>query len=363
MNGGCVYRDKLTRKVAPEGTTVLSYYSTAHPHFSAELWRLRIRSGLVWLDGHQVKDENAEVCSGQILEYHRPPWVERPVPSLGMDSVLYEDEHVLLINKPSGLPVLPCAEFMDNTMLAMARKLSACDNLTPIHRLGRGTSGTMLWAKTERARKELSRGMMQRSFKKVYLAIVQGKLPVRQMLSINQKIGPVPYSALAHTKSIFAASDEGKEATSHVTALDINEQLNLSLVKVRIETGRAHQIRIHMAFVGHPLLGDPLYVSGGLPRSQTTTEGQHEERYKKELQGFLWGEEESSERLVRHLEEPNQATQEENNRSGVPGDLGYFLHSWKFVFNHLQVPNKRMRITCPPPPSFQAVWGKPFPLS
>jgi len=102
---------------------------------------------------------------------------------------------------------------------------------------------------------------------------------------------------------------------------------------------------------------------GLIEHHSTKTEGQHEERYKKELQGFLWGEEESSERLVRHLEEPNQATQEENNRSGVPGDLGYFLHSWKFVFNHLQVPNKRMRITCPPPPSFQAVWGKPFPLS
>lgn len=349
-------RDRLTRSLEP-GTTVLSFYTTHHPHFSTTIWSLRIRSGLIRLDGRLVTDEGEEVRSGQVLEYHRPPWTERPVPRLDPDSaVLYDDKDFVVLNKPSGLPVLPCAEFMDNTMLAMARQLTSCNSLTPIHRLGRGTSGAILWAKTAPARKVLCRAMMERSFKKVYLAIVQGLLPLHETFTITQRIGPVPYAALAHTQSIFAASDDGKEATSHATTLAVNTELNLSLVKVRIETGRAHQIRIHMAYAGHPLLGDPLYIAGGLPRPRAITEEDHEERYRRELQQ---GEKNEGDGDSHKSEDGAQEVEDDTN--GVPGDLGYFLHSWKLVFAHPTASNgaaERIRIVCPPPPAFRAAWGQ-----
>jgi 23S rRNA pseudouridine1911/1915/1917 synthase len=164
---------------------------------------------------------------------------------------------LLAVDKPAGLPTTPAGGFLDHTLLARVRELDP--TWSPLHRLGRGTSGVILFARGGEALSALSRDWRQGAVAKHYLAVASGHLR-QDRFAVEARIGPVPHARLG---LVHAASPLGRRALSEVLALE--QSVDSTLCAVRIATGRPHQIRIHLAFAGHPLQGDPLYGPGGLP--------------------------------------------------------------------------------------------------
>lgn len=249
-NQGFTYGETLDRRHA--GLTVLARLCT-FTHSTEAQWRARIVAGLVTLEG-RVAGPDEVLQAGQVLAWARPPW-EEPEAPLAF-AVLHEDAHLLAVAKPSGLPTLPGADFLEHTLLHLVRK--RYPGADPLHRLGRGTSGLVLFARTEAARRELSRAWRDHDLTKVYRAWVMGH-PMQDSFTVETPIGPIPHPLLG---TVHGASAGGRASRSDVKVLQRRAD-GTALVEVTILTGRPHQIRIHMAAAGHPLVGDPLYAPGG----------------------------------------------------------------------------------------------------
>ena len=292
LNRGWVYRDRIDRRYA--GWTVLEFYCRRYSHSIAPEWQQRIETKQILLNDCPTTCETRLQC-GQELSYHRPPWLEPPVP---LDfTIVYEDADLLVVNKPAGLPVLPGGGFVEHTLLGQLQQRYPNLPPVPIHRLGRGTSGLMLLARSPQARAALSQQMRDRQILKVYRALASGcDLP--DEFTITQAIGKVPYPPLG---SLYAAVESGLAAESSCCV--VRRDRESCLLDVTIATGRPHQIRIHLAAAGCPLVGDPLYAIGGQPY-------------------------------------PNQRS--------LPGDGGYHLHAMQLAFDH---PHRQqpMHLVCDPP--------------
>ena len=291
LNHGFEYREVLGADAA--GLTMLDYLTQCYPGFPREVWLDRIESGRVLLDGIPSM-QSAILRPGQHLSWLRPPW-EEPEAPLSF-AILYQDADLLAVAKPGGLPTMPGGGgFMEHTLLSLVRR--HFPGASPLHRLGRGTSGIVLFAATQEAASKTLQAWRSGEILKVYRALATGH-PVGDEFEVDTPIGPVPHSILG---TVHAASPFGKPAHSHIKVLERRDAG--SLLQVRITTGRPHQIRIHLAAAGHPLVGDPLYVAGGVPA--------------------------------------------ENSRA-LPGDPGYFLHHTILGFPH-PASGKWTEIHCMPP--------------
>jgi 23S rRNA pseudouridine1911/1915/1917 synthase len=252
LNGGCEYREQLGPDA--DGLTVLAYLSRRYGHSSAVEWEERISSGQVLVDSRPAPPEIV-LRSGSLLVWQRPPWTEPEAPLTF--SVIYEDADLLAVAKPAGLPTLPGANYLNSTLLHLVRAYAP--DAAPLHRLGRWTSGLVLCARNQRSRAAMTKQWSANSVGKRYRALASG-LAEQDELTITAAIGRVPHALLG---SVHAAISNGKQARSRVTVLE--RRKDSFLCDVHITTGRPHQIRIHLAAEGHPLVGDPLYVAGGIP--------------------------------------------------------------------------------------------------
>jgi 23S rRNA pseudouridine1911/1915/1917 synthase len=227
--------------------------------FSRSRWQDWIRRGLVQIDGRGVKP-GAILTGGERIDFHRPP----PEPAALQPEdiplvVLYEDADLIAVDKPPGLVVHPAPGHAGGTLVNAL--LHHCGDLTGIggerrpgivHRLDKDTSGAMVAAKTEAAMAGLAAQFKNRTARKTYLAIVRGHIEPRAG-RIETLIDRHP----RNRKAMAVRTDRGRRA---ITRYEVEQSLeDADLVRLLIDTGRTHQIRVHMAHLGHPVLGDPVY--------------------------------------------------------------------------------------------------------
>ncbi len=172
--------------------------------------------------------------------------------------IVYEDEDVIVVNKPQGMVVHPAAghpsHTLVNALLYHTRDLAdSPEGFRPgiVHRIDKDTSGLLMVAKNAAARESLEKQLAAKSNKRQYLAIVHGNFAEEEG-TIDTPIGRNPKD-----RKQMAVVEKGKSAVTHFKVLE--QYQGYSLVECQLETGRTHQIRVHMAYIGHPLAGDPLY--------------------------------------------------------------------------------------------------------
>lgn len=227
------------------------------PEFSRSALQRWIEQGRVEQSGEVVSRKTKAVDGGEVLILPAPPEAMSAKPQAIPLQVLFEDDQLIILDKPAGLVVHPAPGHPDgtlvNALLHHAEVQGGSDPLRPgiVHRLDKDTSGVMVVAKTSRAHERLVEMFQQHSLERAYLAIALGRPP--QSIRYETLHGRHP----SNRKKFTSRSDRGRRA---VTDLESIELLHGSaLVRCRLETGRTHQIRVHLAEHGHPVLGDPLY--------------------------------------------------------------------------------------------------------
>ena len=262
MTGG----ESIIRATVPadaEGWRLDRALAAAVPTLSRERLKALISSGNVTSpEGRQVRDPASKAAPGGVYQVAVPaPAVAHNEPQDIALEIVHEDDHLLVVDKPAGLVVHPAAGNLDGTLVNAllhhcAGRLSGIGGVARpgiVHRIDKDTSGLMVVAKTDVAHEGLAAQFARHSILRRYEAIVAG-LPKPPSGTVD---APLARSAANRQKMAIVAEGRGKRAVTHYRLLTPLREA--ALVECRLETGRTHQVRVHMTSIGHPLLGDPAY--------------------------------------------------------------------------------------------------------
>ncbi|HUG52724.1 MAG TPA: RluA family pseudouridine synthase, partial [Vicinamibacteria bacterium] len=259
---------RLRVEGADAGSRLDAWAARQLPDLSRARIQALIRDGAVLLDGRAARS-SARLRGGEEVTVEVPDPV-RALPAaedLPLD-VVFEDDRLLVLDKPAGMAVHPGAGrasgTLVNALLHRVRDLSGIGGvLRPgiVHRLDRGTSGLMVVAKDDESHRALAAQFASREVEKEYLAVVHGVPRARQGV-IESAIGRDP----VHRKKMSVRAPRGRSARSSYTVVEALD--GSALLRVRIHTGRTHQIRVHLASLGHPVAGDATYGGARTPSSR-----------------------------------------------------------------------------------------------
>jgi 23S rRNA pseudouridine1911/1915/1917 synthase len=285
---------------ARRGERLDRFLAAALPSVSRERIKKAIRCGHCLLDGRVCAAPSTRLAPGRRIELRIEPDRDGPTPEAGALNLVWHDKDLVVLDKPAGLAVHPCpscpASTLVHRLLAHFPQMSSLEGLRPgiVHRLDKDTSGLIVAALNEGARLKLSSDFARREVEKEYLALVRG-VPNPKQGDIQAPIGRHPRQKIK--MALVPEAQGGKAAHSAYAVLHADPLERFSLVRVRIFTGRTHQIRVHMASIGHPLWGDALYGGAKGPAARQ------------------------------------------------------MLHAHRLAFTH-PTTGERLRFTCPPPPDF-----------
>lgn len=234
------------------------YLSSELTEFTRSQIQLMIDEKLILVNNDLIK-ANYKLKQGDniIINIKEPEASDIEPQNIPLD-IYYEDQDIIVINKKSGMVVHPAVgnykDTLVNALLYHCKDLSGINGKIRagiVHRIDKDTSGLLVACKNDLAHKNLSEQFMNHQVNKIYYCLVNGVIP-HNMGVINAPIGRNPQS-----RQQMAVVENGKEAITHFKVLERFEKN--TLVEVKLETGRTHQIRVHMKYIGYPLVGDPVY--------------------------------------------------------------------------------------------------------
>ena len=235
-----------------------------------------IKDGYVYVNGSTMRDPSFKLKLDDSIsaELVSPAPREIKAKKIKLD-IVYEDEHLAIINKPAGLTVHPGAGNHDDTLVNALiahyqSSLSSINGLIRagiVHRLDRNTTGLLIIAKDDHTHLKLATLLQDRKIKRIYNAIIWGT-PKHIQDTIEINIGRNQHNRKKMSTQIIG----GKHAVTHYKILEIFQKRAASLLECELETGRTHQIRVHLSHIGHPIIGDPEYGSMRTKRVQMLSE-------------------------------------------------------------------------------------------
>ena len=255
------------------GTRLDAALAKLLPDYSRSRITSWIKDGLVQCNG-QTASPKHKLIGGELLRVQIQPSDENQAfepEAMDLD-IVYEDDSVIVLNKPAGLVVHPAAGNWTGTLLngllAHCPELSQVPRAGIVHRLDKDTSGLMVVAKTPAAQNSLVQQLQERSVKRIYRAVADGIVPFDG--KIDTLIGRDPHNRLKMAVVGFG----GKKAETHIKVLERYQ--SHSYIECALETGRTHQIRVHMREAKHPLAADPVYGNPRHPCSDAVKEAVHQ---------------------------------------------------------------------------------------
>jgi len=243
-----------------QGERIDKFLAEANPDWSRSQVQKWIKDGLVEVNGEVVKG-NYRLTSDDEVSLKIPPPKELNIAPEPMDlDIAYEDGDVIVINKPRGLVVHPGAGHYSGTLVNgllyhCKDSLSGINGIMRpgiVHRIDKDTSGLIMVAKNDKAHLSLAEQLKEHSVTRKYIALVHGIIP-HQSGTIDAAIGRDP----KNRQQMAVVPETGKHAVTHFVVVE--RFADYSLVELKLETGRTHQIRVHMKYIGYPLVGDPKY--------------------------------------------------------------------------------------------------------
>jgi 23S rRNA pseudouridine1911/1915/1917 synthase len=249
--------DILTPEIAERGMRLDKFLAVRYPDLSRTYLQRVLADEGVRVDGF-VRHQTFKVTPGQVIEVTFPEGEESELLPEPMDlEIVFENEHLLVLEKPAGLVVHPAPGHFTGTLVnglinyLPDLRISGSNRPGIVHRLDKDTSGLMVVAKTDAGHASLTRQWAGRSVDKRYMALLRG------VIEENEGTIDAPIGRSAHDRLRMAVLASGKPAVSHFTVL--KRLRESTFVEIHLVTGRTHQIRVHMQFIGHPIVGDATY--------------------------------------------------------------------------------------------------------
>ncbi|MFS1513452.1 RluA family pseudouridine synthase [Chengkuizengella sp. SCS-71B] len=256
-----IYENELIWKGTPDldGIRIDKFLTDQFDGISRTQIQQWIKEGHVSVNNSSIK-ANYKIQDEDEIKLLAPAPTELEITAESIPlNVVYEDKHLIVVNKPRGMVVHPApgnySGTLVNALLAHCKDLSGINGiLRPgiVHRIDKNTSGLLVSAKDDASHKGLSEQLKNHTVHRKYIAVVHGKLSHLQG-TIDAPIGRNPNDR----KSYMVTNKNSKKAVTHFVVLE--QFKNYALLELRLETGRTHQIRVHMKFIGHHLVGDPTY--------------------------------------------------------------------------------------------------------
>ncbi|XP_059117133.1 pseudouridylate synthase RPUSD2 [Peromyscus eremicus] len=233
------------------GRSLLHVFSTEFRSQPLAYYEAAVRAGRLHLNEEPVQDLSIVLKDNDFLRNtvhrHEPPVTAEPI------RLLAENEDVVVIDKPSSIPVHPCGRFRHNTVIFILGKEHQLKELHPLHRLDRLTSGVLMFAKTVAVSEKIHEQVRDRQLEKEYVCRVEGEFPDKEVTCKE------PILVVSYKVGVCRVDPRGKPCETVFQRLSYNG--HSSVVQCRPLTGRTHQIRVHLQFLGHPILNDPIYNS------------------------------------------------------------------------------------------------------